>query len=121
LPVETLTLLRTYVNEYKPKSYLFEGWGGQMYSVRSIQQTFKASLKKAGIYRAITPHGLRHSRSTHLCDAGVDIYKLKDFLGHADIKTTQIYLHLSKLSLVNHIAAADKLIAQSLLLQLEAA
>lgn len=121
LPLDTLTMLHTYVNEYKPKNYLFEGWGGQMYSVRSIQQTFKSSLKKAGIIRNITPHGIRHSRATHLCDAGVDIYKLKDFLGHNDIKTSEIYLHLSKLSLVNHIAAADKLISQSLFKQLEAA
>lgn len=121
IPVDTLTLLRNYAKEYDPKNYLFEGWGHQQYSARSIQQTFKASLKKAGIFRSITPHGLRHSRATHLCDAGVDIYKLKDFLGHGDIKTTEIYLHLSKLSLVNHIAAADKLITQSLMLQLEAA
>lgn len=121
LPLETLTLLRSYAKEYRPKTFLFEGWGGQQYSVRSIQQTFKASLKKAGIFRNITPHALRHSRATHLCDAGLDIYKLKDFLGHCDIKTTEIYLHLSKLSLVNHIAAADRLIAQTLLKKLEAA
>jgi integrase/recombinase XerD len=121
LPVDTLTLLRNYAKEYQPKNYLFEGWGSQSYSVRSIQQIFKASLKRAGIYKTVTPHALRHSRATHLCDAGIDIYKLKDFLGHCDIKTTEIYLHLSKLALVNHIAAADKLISQSLMLQLEAA
>lgn len=121
LPPDTTELLRNYFRQYKPKKYLFEGWVGQYYSVRSIQQTFHAGIRKAKIYKKVTPHSLRHSRATHLCDANVDIYKLKDFLGHNNIKTTEIYLHLSKLSLVNHIAAADQIIAQSLLKQLEAA
>lgn len=118
LPADTIMLLRNYASEYKPKRYFFEGWSGQYYSVRSIQQIFKISLQKARIYKNATPHALRHSRATHLLDAGVDIYKLKEFLGHNDIKTTEIYLHLSKLSLINHIAAADKLIAQTLYQQL---
>lgn len=121
LPLQTIELLRNYFKEHQPKKFLFEGWGGQEYSIRSIQQIFHASLRKAKIYKSVTPHSLRHSRATHLCDAGIDIYKLKDFLGHNNIKTTEIYLHLSKLSLVNHIEAADRILAQSLLKQLEAA
>ncbi len=119
LPQQTIELLRSYVRQFKPKKFLFEGWGCQYYSTRSIQQIFRASLRKAKFYKSVTPHSLRHSRATHLCDAGIDIYKLKDFLGHNNIKTTEIYLHLSKLSLINHIEAADKILAQSLLKQLE--
>lgn len=120
VPGETLDLMFTYINTYRPKRRLFEGQGGD-YTTRSIQQMFHKAVRQAGIYKTVSSHSLRHSRATHLCDAGVDIYKLKDFLGHNNIKTTELYLHLSKLSLVNHIAAADRLIAQSLLLQLEAA
>ena len=40
----------------------------------------------------IYPHLLRHSRATHLVNTGVNIYNVKDFLGHAHVQTTQIYL-----------------------------
>ncbi|MFC4230591.1 hypothetical protein ACFOW1_01725 [Parasediminibacterium paludis] len=49
-----------------------------------------------------------------MCEKGVDIYKLKDFAGHNNIKTTEIYLHLSKESLVQNIEWADALIGKAL-------
>lgn len=42
----------------------------------------------------ITPHGLRHSGITHLARVGLDIYKLRDWARHSDIRTTQSYIHL---------------------------
>lgn len=120
VPAETLDLLFTYINTYRPKKRLFEGQGGD-YTTRSIQQIFHKAVRRAGIIKTVSTHSLRHSRATHLCDVKVDIYKLKEFLGHNNIKTTEIYLHLSKLSLVNHLAEADKLIAATLFKQLEAA
>ena len=114
IPDDTVELLRTYWQQYKPMRLLFEGQGRSTYSTRSIQQIFKRALHKAGIYKRATPHSLRHSRATHLSDAGVDIYKIKDFLGHNNIKTTEGYLHLAKQSLVNHIANADAIIARAL-------
>lgn len=114
IPDPTVELLRNYWKQYKPLRLLFEGQGRSQYSTRSIQQIFKRALRKAGIYKHATPHSLRHSRATHLSDAGVDIYKIKDFLGHNNIKTTEGYLHLAKQSLVNHIANADAIIAMAL-------
>lgn len=113
VPTETLNLLLTYINTYRPKKRLFEGRHDD-YTVRSIQQVFYKSLRLTGIIKTVSVHSLRHSRATHLCDAGVDIYKIKDFLGHRNIHTSEIYLHLSKTSLCNHITKADTLIAQSL-------
>lgn len=114
IPDATVELLRNYWQQYKPLRYLFEGQGRTIYSTRSIQQIFKRALRKAAIYKRATPHSLRHSRATHLSDACVDIYKIKDFLGHNNIKTTETYLHLAKQSLVNHIANADAIIAMAL-------
>ena len=39
----------------------------------------------------LTPHTLRHTKAMHLLQAGVPLVIIRDFLGHADIKTTQVY------------------------------
>jgi len=116
IPQETINLLRTYVTQYKPQYWLFEGQAGDKYSTRSIQQIFSRALQAAKIHKKCTPHSLRHSRATHLLESpygNVDIYKLKEFLGHNNIKTTEIYLHLSKKSLIDAIEMADQYIQQS--------
>lgn len=115
IPEETINLLRTYVANYKPQYWLFEGQTGDKYSTRSIQQIFSRALATAKINKRCTPHSLRHSRATHLLESpvgNVDIYKLKEFLGHNNIKTTEIYLHLSKKSLIDSIELADQYINQ---------
>mgnify|MGYP002785453401 FL=1 len=116
IPEETINLLRSYFVNYKPKYWLFEGQTGDKYSTRSIQQIFSRGLRAAKVNKRCTPHSLRHSRATHLLESPIgnfDIYKLKEFLGHNNIKTTEIYLHLSKKSLIDSIALADQYINQS--------
>lgn len=95
LPDSLLNELQQYYNEYRPKKYLFEGQTGGQYSIRSVQQVFRSSLQKAGIHKRIGIHGLRHSYATHLLETGTDIRLIQELLGHRNLKTTEIYTHVS--------------------------
>ena len=43
-----------------------------------------------------TPHCFRHCFGTHLYEAGYDIYRIKELMGHKKIETTQIYVHMAR-------------------------
>jgi len=90
-----LILLRQYYKAYKPKKYIFEGQGGGKYTARSAEQVFKKALRNAKINKEASLHTLRHSYATHLIEQGIDIRIVQELLGHKNIKTTQIYTHIT--------------------------
>lgn len=97
LAERTLDILRNYWREYRPVDWLFPGNPKDMpISSRSIQKVFEKALHEAGIKKKATVHTLRHSFATHLLEAGTDLYHIQHLLGHTTIKTTAIYLHLSR-------------------------
>lgn len=74
--------------------YLFSGPKGRL-SSRNLQKIVSNLAKKAGIKKDVHCHTLRHSFATHLLENNVDIRKIQELLGHADLSTTQIYTHIS--------------------------
>lgn len=65
--------------------------GKDLLSARTVQRKIKDYAQKAGIKKRIHPHLLRHSCAKHLLDDGVGLTYVKAYLGHEDIKTTEIY------------------------------
>lgn len=99
VPVSALTIkgLRKYLETTNPLTWLFNGKvRGSQISREGIRHAFRGSIKKAGIVKEVCVHTLRHSYATHLLEMGLDIVSVKNQLGHADIATTMMYLHIAK-------------------------
>nr|WP_226984217.1 tyrosine-type recombinase/integrase [Halothermothrix orenii] len=77
---------------------------------RTVQRVFKKACKKAGINKKVSVHSLRHSFATHLLEGGTDLRYIQELLGHKDLKTTQIYTHVSRNSIKNIKSPLDQLI-----------
>jgi site-specific recombinase XerD len=97
--------LKAYIEAEKPTEYLFGGtFNGQQvggvfdsrYSQKGVQWAVKEAAKRAGIVKSVCVHTLRHTYATHLIEDGLDILSVKELLGHENIETTMIYLHVAQ-------------------------
>lgn len=82
-------------------TFLFESERGGALTTRSAQAVFARALARAGIKKEATFHSLRHSFATHLLENGVDVRYVQELLGHQNIRTTQVYTHVTNPQLRN--------------------
>jgi site-specific recombinase XerD len=65
-------------------------------STSTLNKALRAACLESGIQKHVTPHTLRHSYATHLLEAGVNLRRIQSYLGHASLKSTSIYTHLTR-------------------------
>lgn len=120
LPQPTLALLRGYWATHRHPVWIFpatipQGWTppqSQPMDESGVQKAFKAALQQSGIQKAATPHTLRHSYATHLLEAGLNLRQIQSYLGHASLKTTAIYTHLTQSAETQALDTISRLMVQ---------
>jgi integrase/recombinase XerD len=89
-------VLAAYWKWKRPVEWLFPGKKADCpIATGSVFKLCEAAAQKAGITKPVHPHSLRHAFATHLLDEGVNLLVIQALLGHAHLRTTAGYLHLS--------------------------
>ncbi|RYZ83903.1 MAG: hypothetical protein EOP06_19080, partial [Proteobacteria bacterium] len=90
--------IKEFIATQKPRTWLLNGRPNEetSYAARSIFWVVKQACQKAHIAKVINIHTLRHTFATHLLEDGLDIVSIKDVLGHENIQTTMVYLHVAR-------------------------
>jgi len=102
--------LKKYLKTENPHIWLFNGkQPGSRYSIRGLSWVLRENLKKTNITKQVNLHTLRHSYATHLLEEGLNIVTLKALLGHAEITTTMIYLHVAQCETIKPHSPLDTL------------
>jgi len=103
--MKTLTELKRIRFLHSP--YVFCDKTGKPYSPFQVSVAFKRAVKKAGIEN-LRFHDLRHDFASNLVQSGVDIYTVKELLGHKDLRMTERYCHLAPENLREAVQVLDK-------------
>jgi site-specific recombinase XerD len=100
LPRPLLGRLRRYwkhEREVSKTSYLFVPPNGSSpLHETTLQKTFSAARKDAGIDKRASIHTLRHSYATHLLESGISLRAIQQVLGHKSMRTTELYMHVTQ-------------------------
>ena len=98
LEKKALQAIKNYLDRRPRVMYeeLFLNRDDAPFSERGVRKLVVKYRVSAGITKKASCHSLRHTFATHKAERGVSPYQLRDWLGHASLETTQIYVHLSK-------------------------
>ena len=101
IPEKLTEQLAAIIAAHGMDEYVFASNRGGKLDERSAQKVFERAIKKTGIKKEATFHSLRHSFATHLLENGIDIRYVQELLGHATIRTTQLYTKVTNPALRN--------------------
>lgn len=95
LSPQIIPLLEKYYRQYHSVQYVLNGQFQLKYSETSVLNVVKQLAVKAGISKRVYTHLIRHCTMTHLVENGTDINIIQKIAGHANVKTTMEYCHIS--------------------------
>ncbi len=104
-------LLKQSYNEVRANPWLFPGSGNRPLHIRTAEAIFTNAAKKANIGKKVSFHSLRHAFATHLLELGTDLRMIQTLLGHASVRTTQIYTKVARSRLENIVSPLDRISA----------
>jgi integrase/recombinase XerD len=96
--------LRAYLADFRPEltravpdaPWVFVSRGGRVLTREMLWILVKKYVRRARLHAKVSPHTLRHSFATHLLAGGADLRTVQELLGHANIRTTQLYTHVDR-------------------------
>lgn len=98
---EALTALRRRLAARTPSPFLFPAADGGPRAADALSRSMRRIADDLGLNDGVADprnrvvwHTLRHTCATRLLESGVDVYRVKEILGHASVTTTEVYLHL---------------------------
>jgi integrase/recombinase XerD len=118
LPARTLQLLRDYWRTHRNDVWLFPAsprspalarMASEPMARSSVQNALRSTVRRIGLRKRVSVRTLRHSYATHLLEAGVNLRVIQRCLGHASLRTTTFYLHLTTNGQEAAVNAIDRL------------
>jgi integrase/recombinase XerD len=109
-----LAELTSYMKNGRRGPYIFSGGAhNQLMCDSAISFILKNAVRRANIKKeGVCLHTLRHSYATHLLEAGLDIFSIKELLGHTNIQSTLVYLHVADQNRIKKFSPLDNLLGQ---------
>mgnify|MGYP001813555145 CR=1 FL=1 len=97
LPEGLLVRLRDFWMTHRNRDWLFPGRSGERHiDAKSFGKAFRSARARAGLGPDITPHCMRHSYATQLMENGLGVGTVQILMGHASLRSTLIYTHMTE-------------------------